>query len=70
MHTLGVARLATALVDGLLTRTYFRSAADGVSRAGLGSANLTELAERLTAQAADLADRGFPVDGSVEDLVA
>jgi hypothetical protein len=68
MHTIGVARLATALVDGLLARTYVRSAADGVSRTGLGAAGLTELADRLATQADELARRGFPVDGEVDDL--
>lgn len=66
MLALGSARLATALVDGLLTRTYFRNAADAVSRTGTGGAGLTELAERLAVQADELARRGYPVDGGVD----
>jgi hypothetical protein len=66
--TLGEARLAAALAEGLLGRTYFRSSADAVNRTGLGDAGLTELAGRLTALAEQLARRRHPVDGSPDDL--
>ena len=66
--TLGEARLAAALTEGLLGRTYFRSSADAVTRTGLGEAGLLELARRLTVQADQLAKRGHPVDGSPDDL--
>jgi hypothetical protein len=69
MVTLGESRLASALVEGLLSRTYFRSSGDAVQRTGLGAAGLTELARRLTEQADQLAQRGHPVDGSIEDLI-
>jgi hypothetical protein len=65
---LSEARVGAAVVDGLLTRTYFRDAPDAVRRTGLAGAPMAELAERLAAQAAELAKRGRPVDGSVEDL--
>ncbi len=58
-----------AMVEGLLTRTYFRHSADAVTRAGVSSAHIFELGDRLTAQADELARRGRPVDGSVEDLL-
>jgi hypothetical protein len=67
---LSEARVGTAIVDGLLTRTYFRSAPDAVRRTGLAGAPLPELAERLTVQATELARRGRPVDGEVADLFA
>ena len=38
MLVLGDARLGVALVDGLLTRTYFRNGADAVKKAGVASA--------------------------------
>ena len=66
--TLGEARLAAALADGLLSRTYFRGSAQALRRTGLGDAGVTELARRLTTQADQLAARGQPVDGSTEDL--
>lgn len=66
---LAQARIATAVVQGLLQRTYFRGSADAVRRVGLGDAGITAVAERLTVQAEDLAGRRRPVDGSVEDLL-
>ncbi len=69
MVVLAEARVAVAVVEGLLTRTYFRNEADAVRRAGVASAHLYELGERLTAQARDLARRGRPVDGQLEDLL-
>jgi hypothetical protein len=65
---LAEARVAAAAVEGLLTRTYFRGTADAARRTGTGSLDLTELAERLDVQAAELAQRGRPVNGSVEAL--
>ena len=66
---LAQARIATAVVQGLLQRTYFRGSADAVRRVGLGDAGITAVAERLAVQAEDLASRGRPVDGDVEDLL-
>jgi hypothetical protein len=65
---LGEARLATATVIGLLTRTYFRSNADAVIRTGIAGTDITELNEVLRNQAAELADRGRPVDSMVADF--
>jgi hypothetical protein len=62
------ARVGAAVVDGLLSRTYFRDGPDAVRRTGLAGAPLGELAERLEAQAAELSRRGRPVDGAVADL--
>jgi hypothetical protein len=62
------ARVGSAVVDGLLTRTYFRDGPDAVRRTGLAGAPLPELAERLEAQATELARRGRPVDGEIADL--
>jgi hypothetical protein len=69
MVVLAEARLAVAVVDGLLTRTYFRNSADAVRRAGVASAHIHELGERLTAQSRELARRGRPVDGDLADLL-
>ena len=69
MLVLGEARLGVALVDGLLTRTYFRNSADAVRKAGVASAHIHELGVRLGAQAMELARRGRPVDGEVENLL-
>jgi hypothetical protein len=69
MLVLGEARLGVALVAGLLTRTYFRGTADAVIRTGVASAHIYELGERLAAQAEQLADRGRPVDGEIDDLL-
>ncbi len=68
MLVLGDARLGVALVDGLLTRTYFRSGADAVKRAGVASSHIYELGDRLAGQAQELARRGYPVDGDIDDL--
>ena len=67
--TLAEARLAVAMVEGLLTRTYFRNSADAVRRTGLAAAHLTDLGERLSIQARELAHRGRPVDGDIADLL-
>jgi hypothetical protein len=67
---LGEARLSAALVEGLLSRTYFRGGADAVSRTGLGEADLPEVGRRLAAQAETLDKRGHPVDGTIADLLA
>jgi len=69
MLVLGEARLGVALVDGLLTRTYFRNSADAVRRTGVSGADMVELGNRLVVQAQELARRGRPVDGDVEDLL-
>jgi hypothetical protein len=69
MLVLGEARLGVALVDGLLTRTYFRSGADAVKRAGVASSHIYELGERLAGQAQELSHRGYPVDGEIDDLL-
>jgi hypothetical protein len=69
MVVLGEARLGVAMVEGLLTRTYFRHSADAVTRAGVSSAHILELRDRLTAQAHELARRDRPVDGSIDDLL-
>lgn len=68
MIALCEARVGTAVVDGLLTRTYFRDSADACHRTGTAGADLLELGERLRAQAIELTRRGRPVDGVVEDL--
>jgi hypothetical protein len=67
---LGESRLSAALVEGLLSRTYFRGGADAVSRTGLGEADLPEVGRRLSVQAETLARRGHPVDGTIADLLA
>ncbi len=67
---LGAARLAAATVNGLLSRTYFRDPGDAVRRTGLAGADMTEVGVVLARQADELAARGRPVDGTVEDLLA
>ena len=62
------ARLHTAMVAGLLSRTYFRNRADAVRRTGLAGADMTELGATLKAQAEDLTARGRPVDGPLSAL--
>jgi Nucleotidyltransferase domain len=62
------ARVGAALVDGLLTRTYFRDDADAVRRTGAAGLGLPDLTDRLAGQAAELARRGRPVDGEIADL--
>jgi hypothetical protein len=66
---LGEARTATAVVEGLLSRTYFTGSADAVTRAGLTGAGISDLRDRLDAQATELAKRGRPVDGTISDLL-
>jgi len=66
---MGEARVSAALVEGLLTRTYFRGGADAMARTGLGDTDLTELGRRLRTQADELARRGRPVDATVAELV-
>jgi hypothetical protein len=65
---LSAARVGAAVVDGLLTRTYFRDEPDAVRRTGIAGLSLAEVGDRLAAQAEELASRGRPVDGSVADL--
>ena len=62
------ARLHAALVAGLLTRTYFRNAADAVKRTGIAAADMQELAAILKYQAEELTARGRPVDGTLGAL--
>lgn len=69
MIMLTEARLAVAVVDGLLTRTYYRNRSDAVRRAGVASAHIYELGERLIRYAQELARRGRPVDGELSDLL-
>ncbi|MFJ6197205.1 nucleotidyltransferase domain-containing protein [Micromonospora sp. NPDC092111] len=66
---LGEARLAAATVTGLLSRTYFRDPGDAVRRTGLAGADMTEVGKVLAGQADELAARGRPVDGTVDDLL-
>lgn len=65
---LAEARTATAIVEGLLTRTYYRSSADAARRTGIGSLDLAELRKRLEDQAEQLTQRGRSVAGEVSDL--
>jgi hypothetical protein len=65
---LSTARVGAAVVDGLLTRTYFRDEPDAVRRTGIAGLSLPDLAERLAGQAQELTSRGRPVDGTVADL--
>jgi hypothetical protein len=62
------ARVSAAIVEGLLSRTYFRDDADAVRRTGIAGLSLPELGDRLASQADALARRGRPVDGTVADL--
>jgi hypothetical protein len=62
------ARVGAAVVEGLLSRTYFRDDADAVRRTGIAGLGLADLRERLAAQAEELARRGRPVDGEIADL--
>ncbi|MEU4241571.1 nucleotidyltransferase domain-containing protein [Actinoplanes sp. NPDC026619] len=62
------ARLHAALVTGLLTRTYFRNAADAVKRTGVAGADMQELGAVLKGHAEELAARGRPVDGDLAAL--
>ncbi|GAA0800847.1 nucleotidyltransferase domain-containing protein [Spirilliplanes yamanashiensis] len=65
---LGQARLHAAVVVGLLSRTYFRNAADAVKRAGTAGVDMAELGSVLKQQAEELAARGRPVDGPLNSL--
>ncbi|WP_409073201.1 nucleotidyltransferase domain-containing protein [Micromonospora chalcea] len=67
---LGEARLAAATVQGLFSRTYFRDPGDAVRRTGLAGADMTEVGAALTRQAEELAARGRPVDGTIDDLLS
>ena len=62
------ARVGASVVEGLLSRTYFRDAADAVRRTGIAGLGLSELRDRLAVQAEELAKRGRPVDGEIPDL--
>ncbi|GIE93586.1 nucleotidyltransferase domain-containing protein [Paractinoplanes rishiriensis] len=64
------ARLHAALVTGLLTRTYFRNAADAVKRTGVAGADMQQLSAVLKEQSEELTARGRPVDGPLADLFA
>ncbi|TCB96205.1 nucleotidyltransferase domain-containing protein [Micromonospora zingiberis] len=66
---LGAARLAAATVNGLLSRTYFRDRGDAIRRTGLAGADMTEIAAVLARQSAELAARGHPTDGTIDDLL-
>ncbi len=66
---LGEARLAAATVHGLLSRTYFRDPGDAIRRTGLAGADMTEVGTVLARQAEELAARGRPVYGTVDDLL-
>ena len=68
MVLMAEARLHTAMVTGLLSRTYFRNRADAVRRTGMAGADMTELGATLKAQAEDLTARGRPVDGPLSAL--
>lgn len=65
---LSEARVSVALVQGLLTRTYFRNSADAVRRTGFAGADMAELGAILASQAEELGRRGRPVDVEVTDL--
>ncbi|NUS72796.1 MAG: nucleotidyltransferase domain-containing protein [Corynebacteriales bacterium] len=67
---LAQARAQTAIVDGLMSRTYFRGSADAGRRTGVSGLDLQALGERLSQQAATLSDRGQPVDASIAELFA
>ncbi|MGH3658193.1 MAG: nucleotidyltransferase domain-containing protein [Micromonosporaceae bacterium] len=67
---LGEARVATAVVDGLLSRTYFRDSVDAVHRTGLDHMHVEELGDKLAALAEDLTRRGRPAGGDVTELLS
>ncbi|GIF18513.1 putative nucleotidyltransferase [Actinoplanes tereljensis] len=62
------ARLHAAMIVGLLTRTYFRNAADAVTRTGVAGADIQVLGAVLKEHAEELAARGRPVDGDLAAL--
>lgn len=68
MVLLGEARLHTAMVIGLLSRTYFRNTADAVRRTGMAAADMSEITAVLKGQAEELTGRGQPVDGPLNSL--
>ncbi|MEE3920088.1 hypothetical protein V2I01_23165 [Micromonospora sp. BRA006-A] len=57
-------------MQGLFSRTYFRDPGDAVRRTGLAGADMTEVGAALTRQAEELAARGRPVDGTIDDLLS
>ncbi|GAA3384337.1 nucleotidyltransferase domain-containing protein [Cryptosporangium minutisporangium] len=59
---LAEARIATAITEGLLARTYFRGRADAARRTGVAGLDLVELRDRLEQQATELSRRGCPTD--------
>ncbi len=61
-------RVSTAITEGLLTRTYFRSAADAARRTALAGADMQSVSARLDTHAEELAKRGRPVDGTAAEL--
>ncbi|MFI5957005.1 nucleotidyltransferase domain-containing protein [Cryptosporangium sp. NPDC051539] len=65
---LAEARIAAAVTEGLLTRTYFRSSTDAARRTGVVGLDLVELGDRTRRQAAELEKRGRPTDASLADL--
>lgn len=65
---LAQARIDASMVEGLLTRTYYRGTADAARRTGISALDLTELSERLRTQGTELANRGRPVSGTLADL--
>jgi predicted nucleotidyltransferase len=65
---IATARLHCALVTGFLTRTYFRTTADAVKRAGVAGADMQELGALLKELADELTARGCPVDGPLTAL--
>ncbi len=67
---LSEARIAAAVVDGLLTRTYFKDTVDAVHRTGLDHAHVEELAVKLAEQATELDRRGRPPSGAIGDLLS
>ena len=66
--TLAQTRIATAVTEGLLTRTFYRSASDATRRTALLGADMQSVEARLAAHAEELGKRGRPVDGGVADL--
>ncbi|WP_205752551.1 hypothetical protein [Cryptosporangium phraense] len=66
---LAEARIAAAVTDGLLTRTYFRNSADAARRTGVVGLDLVELRDRVRLQAAELEKRGRPVDVPLAELL-
>lgn len=65
---LAQARIATALTEGLLTRTYFRSSADAARRTALAGAGIQSIGARIDAHADELAKRGRPIHTEVSEL--